>query len=53
MFNHLIAAEADHCLLIKLHHYKSPDLQVWDKIGYLPLGQQGSNLFFQVASHRQ
>jgi DNA replication protein DnaC len=52
MLNHLIAAEADHSLLKKLHHYQSPDLLVCDEIGYLPLGQQGSNLFFQVISQR-
>jgi len=45
MINHLIAAEADHSLLKKLHYY-------CDEIGYLPLGQQGSNLFFQVISQR-
>ena len=52
MINHLIAAEADHSLLKKLHYYKSQDLIVIDEIGYLPLGQQGSNLFFQVISQR-
>ncbi len=52
MINHLIAAEADHSLLKKLHFYKSQDLLVCDEIGYLPLGQQGSNLFFQVISQR-
>ena len=52
MINHLIAAEADHSLLKKLHYYKSQDLLVCDEIGYLPLGQQGSNLFFQVISQR-
>jgi len=52
MINHLIAAEADYSLLKKLHHYQSQDLLVIDEIGYLPLGQQGSNLFFQVISHR-
>jgi len=52
MINHLIAAEADHSLLKKLYHYQSQDLLVCDEIGYLPLGQQGSNLFFQVISHR-
>lgn len=52
MINHLIAAEADHSLLKKLHLYQSQDLLVIDEIGYLPLGQQGSNLFFQVISHR-
>ena len=52
MLNHLIAAEADHSLLKKLHYYKTQDLLVCDEIGYLPLGRQGSNLFFQVISQR-
>jgi DNA replication protein DnaC len=38
--------------LKKLHYYQSQDLLVCDEIGYLPLGQQGSNLFFQVISQR-
>ena len=52
MINHLVAAEADRSLLKKLHHYQSPDLLAIDEIGYLPLGKQGSNLFFQVISAR-
>jgi DNA replication protein DnaC len=52
MINHLIAAEADHSLLKKLHYYQSQALLVIDEIGYLPLGTQGSNLFFQVISSR-
>jgi len=52
MINHLIAAEADHSLLKKLHHYQSQELLVVDEIGYLSLGTQGSNLFFQVISAR-
>lgn len=52
MINHLIAAEADHSLLKKLHYYQSPDLLVCDELGYLSLGQQGSHLFFQVISAR-
>lgn len=52
MINHLIAAEADHSLLKKLDYYQSPALLVCDEIGFLPLGQQGSNLFFQVISAR-
>jgi DNA replication protein DnaC len=52
MINQLIAAEAEHSLLKKLHHYQSPDLLVCDELGYLPLGPQGSNLFFQVISQR-
>jgi len=52
MINHLIAADADHSLLKKLQYYESPVLLVVDEIGYLPLGKQGSNLFFQVISSR-
>jgi len=52
MINHLAAAEADHSLLRKLQHYRSPDLLIVDELGYLALGQQGSNLFFQIISAR-
>jgi DNA replication protein DnaC len=52
MINQLIAAEADHSLLSKLHYYYAPDLLVCDELGYLSLGQQGSHLFFQVISQR-
>lgn len=52
MINHLIAAEADHSLLKKLQYYQAPTLLVCDEIGYLPLGTQGSNLFFQLISTR-
>ena len=52
MINHLIAAEADHSLLKKLYYYQSQELLVTDEIGYLSLGSQGSNLFFQVISVR-
>jgi DNA replication protein DnaC len=52
MINHLIAADADHSLLKKLHHYQSQELLAIDEIGYLSLGTQGSNLFFQVISAR-
>ena len=52
MINHLIAAEADRSLLRKLEYYQSPALLVCDDVGYLSLGQQGSNLFFQVISAR-
>ena len=52
LINHLVAAEADHSLLKKLNFYYSPGLLVCDEIGYLPLGTQGSNLFFQVISQR-
>jgi DNA replication protein DnaC len=52
MINQLMAAEADHSLLSKLHYYYAPDLLVCDELGYLSLGQQGSHLFFQVISQR-
>jgi len=52
MINHLIAAEADHSMLKKLQYYQSQELLVIDEIGYLSLGTQGSNLFFQVTSAR-
>ena len=52
MINQRIAAEADHSLLKKLHHYHAPDVLVVDELGSLSLGQQGSHLFFQVISGR-
>jgi len=52
MVNHLISAEADRSLLKKLHYYQTPDILVCDELGYLPLGYDGSNLFFQVISAR-
>jgi DNA replication protein DnaC len=52
MINHLIAAEADHSLLKKLQYYQTQELLAVDEIGYLSLGLQGSNLFFQVISAR-
>jgi len=52
MINQLVAAQENNTLLAKLKIYQQPDLIVCDEIGYLPLGQQGSNLFFQVISAR-
>lgn len=52
MINQLVAAKTDHTLLQKLQYYQSQDILVCDEIGYLPLGRQGSNLFFQVISAR-
>ena len=52
MINQLVAAEQDHTLLKKLKYYQSQDLLICDEIGYLPLGKQGSNLFFQIISAR-
>jgi len=39
-------------MLKKLQYYQSQELLVIDEIGYLSLGTQGSNLFFQVISAR-
>jgi DNA replication protein DnaC len=52
MINLLNAAEADRSLFRKLRDYQTPELLVIDEVGYLPLGPQGSNLFFQVISAR-
>jgi DNA replication protein DnaC len=52
LINHLVAAEADRSLLKKLRHYQTHGLLVVDEIGYLSLGEAGSNLFFQVISQR-
>jgi DNA replication protein DnaC len=51
MINQLMA-EPPHLLAKKLAYYQSQDLLVCDELGYLPLGRQGSNLFFQVISAR-
>ena len=52
MINLLTAADVDRSLFKKLRDYQVPDLLVIDEVGYLPLGAQGSNLFFQVISAR-
>jgi len=52
MINQLVAAKTDHTLLKKLQYYQSQDILVCDETEYLPLGRQGSNLFFQVISAR-
>ena len=52
MINQLVAAKQDHTLLKKLKLYESQDLLVCDEIGYLQLGRQRSDLFFQVISAR-
>jgi DNA replication protein DnaC len=53
MINQLSAAEISGSAFIKkLKTYTSPALLLIDEIGYLPLGENGSNLFFQVISNR-
>jgi DNA replication protein DnaC len=50
MINLLTAADVNRSLFKKLRDYQAPDLLVIDEVGYLSLGAQGSNLFFQVIS---
>jgi len=52
MINKLIAAQADHTLLKELKTYQDPELLLIDELGFLPLGEEGSHLFFQVISAR-
>jgi DNA replication protein DnaC len=53
MINQLSAAEVSGSAFVKkLKVFTSPALLLIDEIGYLPLGENGSNLFFQVISNR-
>lgn len=52
MINQLIASEADHSLVKKLCFYTTPELLIIDELGYLALGDRGSDLFFQIISAR-
>lgn len=52
MINQLIASEADHSLVKKLPIYTTPELLIIDELGYLALGDKGSDLFFQIISQR-
>ena len=52
MINQLIAADVDHSLVKKLSIYTSTDLLIVDELGYLALGDKGSDLFFQIISAR-
>lgn len=52
MINHLVASQADHSLRMTLKRYVRPRLLICDELGYLPLDEQGRNLFFQVVSKR-
>jgi DNA replication protein DnaC len=52
MINQLIAADVDHSLVKKLSIYTSADLLIVDELGYLALGDKGSDLFFQIISAR-
>jgi DNA replication protein DnaC len=52
MINQLIASDIDHSLVKKLSIYTSADLLIVDELGYLALGDKGSDLFFQIISAR-
>jgi hypothetical protein len=48
----LLASQVDHSLIRKLKLYTEPPFLLIDELGYLSLGQQTSNLFYQVISTR-
>ena len=50
--NTLTAAKADRSLSRVLKHYAAPKLLAIDELGFLPMDKDGSDLFFQVISHR-
>jgi DNA replication protein DnaC len=50
--NSLTAAKADHSLSRAINRFCAPKLLVIDELGFLPLDKDGSDLFFQVMSHR-
>lgn len=52
LVNTLTAAKADHSLSRAINRFSAPKLLVIDELGFLPLDKDGSDLFFQVMSHR-
>lgn len=52
MINHLVAAENTNSLEKALKKFISPQLVIVDEVGYLPLGKQGRDIFYQVVSKR-
>ena len=52
IINTLTAAKADRSLSDAIKHYAAPKLLVIDELGFLPMDKDGSDLFFQVISHR-
>lgn len=52
LVNALTAAKADRSLSRTIRHYVAPKLLVIDELGFLPLDKDGSDLFFQIISHR-
>jgi len=52
IINTLTAAQAAHRLKEELKKYIRPDLLIIDELGFLPIDKQGSDLLFQIISHR-
>jgi len=52
MINHLEAASQRAQLATALKSYLNVDLLILDELGYLPIGQRGADLLFQVISGR-
>lgn len=50
--NVLIAAKKAGRLKYELNRYLKPQLLILDELGYLPIDKQGSDLLFQMISHR-
>lgn len=50
--NILIAAKKAGRLKYELNKYLKPKLLILDELGYLPIDKQGSDLLFQIISHR-
>ena len=52
MVNALTSAQRDHNLERELSKYRRPQILILDELGYLTMGNEASNLFFQVISAR-
>lgn len=52
LVNTLVAAKSDHSLSRTIKHFCAPKLLVIDELGFLPLDKDGSDLLFQIISHR-
>ena len=52
MIDALAKADRQRQLAEKIRFYARAALLIVDKIGYLPIGQGGANLFFQLANAR-
>ena len=50
--NSLVAAQSTGRLKHELNKYLKPDLLILDELGYLPIDKTGSDMLFQIISHR-